>query len=450
MDLSLMTGVAWPRISGTGLECLISLLESLEESQRLASAVIYERQREQLEILLTHSERNSPYFASRLRKAGLTVKQLLQAEAWLEFEPMARRELQANAEKMRCANVPARHQPFNYGVTSGSTGEPVKVLRTGLNRLIWMAMTMREHQWNKRDFALRLTSVRAGISELGFIDDWGPPVSLLRKSGRSQGIPITSSAAQQAQWISEFGPAYLMYYPNSLVALLDHCEEQGVSFGGLRQIRSIGETLSPALRARTKTILNVPMTDTYSSNEIGVIAIECPVSGKYHVMAENLIVEILDEHGKPCAPGEIGRVVLTDLHNFATPMVRYDIGDYAEVGGLCPCGCELPTLNRVMGRERNLVVKPDGTRHWPLVGFAEYRDIAPVIQYQLIQRDLENIEFRLVVPRVLTGVEEAGLAATAQIALGHPFNISFRYFSESIPRAENGKFEEFVCAVDFK
>lgn len=447
MDLSLMTGVAWPRIAGNGIDCLVSLGQSLDHTQFLEYSQIRDRQKEQLDVLLTHAAQHSSHFAERLRKAGLTNKQLLQDEVWQEFGTLGRRELQVSEEKIRCKDVPTRHQPFNFGITSGSTGEPVKVLRTGLNRLIWMAMTMREHQWNKRDFSQRLTSVRAGIRELAFQNDWGLPASLLKSTGRSQGIPITASAANQAKWIQEFAPAYLMHYPNSLIALIDHCESHQFTFDGLKQIRSMGETVSPALRFKVKSSLNVSITDTYSSNEIGVIAIECPASGKYHIMAENLIVEILDDLGRPCQPGEIGRVILTDLHNFATPMVRYDIGDYAEVGDSCSCGRGLPTLNRILGRERNLVVKPDGTRNWPLVGFAEYREIAPIIQYQLVQIDLEQIEFRLVVPRVLTRVEEAGLTAVAQTALGHAFKIHFSYFSEAIPRSANGKFEEFICRI---
>ena len=440
MEMPLMPGVAWPKITGEGLECLASLINSLEQTQFLESSALKDCQQQQLEILIKHAAQHSAYFANRVRKSGAQLKDLMREDRWPEIGLLARRELQANEERMRCVDVPARHQPFNFGVTSGSTGEPVKVLRTGLNRLFWMAMTMRDHAWNKRDFSLRSTSVRASIPRLSFLDDWGPPASLLKKTGRSQGIPITAGAAQQAEWINQFGPSYLMHYPNSLAALVDYCEDHAILLNSLRQIRSMGETLSSELRMRVKKILNAEITDTYSSNEIGVIAIECPVSGMYHVMAENLMVEIVNARGGACQPGEIGKVrALTDLHNFATPIVRYDIGDYAEVGGSCPCGRGLPTLKRIVGRERNLVVKPDGSRHWPLVGFAEYRDIAPVTQYQLVQRDMENIEFRLVAPRILTRVEEAGLAATAQQALGYPFKIHFTYFSEFYP--QKGKWE---------
>jgi phenylacetate-coenzyme A ligase PaaK-like adenylate-forming protein len=62
-------------------------------------------------------------------------------------------------------------------------------------------------------------------------------------------------------------------------------------------------------------------------------------------------VEVLDEEGRPCAPGETGRVVATSLNNFAMPLIRYETGDTAEVGAPCPCGRGLPVLTRIMGRD---------------------------------------------------------------------------------------------------
>jgi phenylacetate-CoA ligase len=131
----------------------------------------------------------------------------------------------------------------------------------------------------------------------------------------------------------------------------------------------------------------------------------------------------------------------------ATPLIRYDIGDYGEVGPPCPCGRGLPTLARILGRERNLILMPDGTRHWPLVGFQKFREIAPVTQYQFIQHTREDIELRLVTERPFTGEDEKRLRALVQRALEHSFAVRFVYFKERIPAAASGKFEEFVCLV---
>ena len=164
-------------------------------------------------------------------------------------------------------------------------------------------------------------------------------------------------------------------------------------------------------------------------------------------MSENLIVEVINDAGQSCKDGEIGRIVITDLHNFAMPIIRYDIGDVAEVGGICPCGRGMPTLKRIVGRERNLILMPDGTKHYPLVGFAQFRDVAPVVQYQFIQHTREQIEGRLVTERPLTSDEEDALRTIVQNSLGYPFELRFSYFLDRIPRSPSGKFEEFMCKV---
>lgn len=156
---------------------------------------------------------------------------------------------------------------------------------------------------------------------------------------------------------------------------------------------------------------------------------------------------MLKDNGEPCKPAETGRIVVTDLHNFATPLIRYDIKDYAEVGEVCPCGRGGPTIKKVCGRERNLIRMPNGKRHWPLTGFMGFREIAPIQQYQLIQEQIEEIEVRLVAARPLTSDEEHKLCMVIQKALDYPFQLRFTYFDKQIPLAANGKFEEFICRV---
>ncbi|MDH5798589.1 MAG: hypothetical protein OEZ19_08485, partial [Paracoccaceae bacterium] len=203
----------------------------------------------------------------------------------------------------------------------------------------------------------------------------------------------------------------------------------------------------PGLRDRCRQLGDIEIVDLYSSQEVGLVALQCPDSGLYHIQCESLIVEILDEAGRPCEPGDIGRIVITDLHNFATPLIRYDIRDYAEVGPPCPCGRGLPTLSRIMGRRRNMVVFPDGRKHWPMIGAYRFREVADIRQYQAIQHSTEDIEIRLVVEKTLDAVQEAQLTALAHQSLGHPFPLRFSYFDRELPKSRGGKFEEFISLV---
>ncbi len=165
-------------------------------------------------------------------------------------------------------------------------------------------------------------------------------------------------------------------------------------------------------------------------------------------MSESAVLEVTNEDGAACGPGEVGRVLVTDLHNLATPVVRYDIGDYAEVGTACHCGRGLPTLARIVGRERNLVLAPDGSRHWPS-GLSGLAKVAPaIVQHQVIQLDRHRIEARLVVERALTTAEERAVADLLHGSVGPGFSVALTYSAERLEPARSGKFEEFICGVD--
>ncbi len=209
----------------------------------------------------------------------------------------------------------------------------------------------------------------------------------------------------------------------------------------------MSETLSPTGRAAAEAFFKARIFDCYSSGEVGIAALECPEGGLYHLMAETLLMELLEEGGNPCRPGETGRLVLTDLSNFASPVIRYDTADYAECAGACPCGRGLPSLRRIVGRERNLLRRPDGQRYWPQLDVERYREVAPVVEHQLLQREIDLLEMKLVVETPLTAKQEADLAGAVNAAIGYPFRIQFTYFDEEIPRSASGKFEEFLCLL---
>jgi phenylacetate-CoA ligase len=243
-------------------------------------------------------------------------------------------------------------------------------------------------------------------------------------------------------------PNYLLIYPNIWRALLDATEGKAGIWDQLHQVRTIGETVTDELRDRTRTKANAELVDLYSAEELGTIALQCPHSGLYHVMAEGLIVEILNPEGKHCQPGETGRVVVTDLKNLATPLLRYEVGDYAEVGHLCNCGRGLPTLKRILGREHGMVKLPDGSKHWPTTGIRDFPSDAAVRQCQLVQRSLQTMEVRLVVSNGnLNAAQEAALSKVIQHRMGYDFDCRFIYFKEQIPRSKSGKFEEFICEI---
>ena len=230
-------------------------------------------------------------------------------------------------------------------------------------------------------------------------------------------------------------------------ALIRHCAEADIKLPSLREVETLSEILPQGLRELCRKHWKVPLVDMYTTQEFGYLALQCPEHDHYHVQSEHVIHEILDENGRPCATDKSGRVVVTDLHNFATPLIRYDIGDYATAGAPCDCGRGLPVITNILGRQRNMIMLPDGTSHWPIPGYAEYNKIAPIKQFQFVQKTRENIEVNLVVGRPLSAQEEDRLKLLMNSKLGYAFNLQFNYH-DNIPHSASGKFEDFVSLVE--
>ncbi len=442
-----LPGLAWPPIPVGPLATLVALAEYLERSQWLDRSEIEKLQHRQLAVLARHLALNSRSFAARLATAGLAAEDLATPEGLRRLPPLGRRDMQSVGEEFFCRTLPEGHAPYRETRTSGSTGEPVRTRRTVVSQLFWRAINLRGHGWFGRDLTRPTTVIRAHLPAVRVQPHWGPPMNLLFETGPLQTIPVRTDLAEQVRLLVEFKPACLIVYPSNLDALVRHCRRHGIEIGGLELILTMGETLWPAVRAEAETLFGARVFDGYSSEELGNIALQCPDSGLYHVMAENLLVEVLDEAGRPCRPGETGRLVITDLSNFAAPLVRYDIRDHAEVADPCPCGRGLPSLKRILGRERNMLRRPDGQHHWPFLGYWRYRDAAPIVQYQLVQTALDRIEMRLVTEAPLTPRQEDDLAGVVRDGLGYPFDIRFVYFDQEIPRPASGKFEEFLSLL---
>jgi phenylacetate-CoA ligase len=439
--------IAFPAVNVGVPAALAALVAQLDQTQWLSEAELAAGQMRQLQVMAGHSTRESVYFKSVMERAGLTAEDLGTPEKFRRLPLLRRRDIQSAGASLFCHQLPAQHPPIAEVKSSGSTGEPVIVRRTSMCHLFWLAMTLRDHFWHGRDFSQRFTAIRAQFPKYVTRDDWGPPVNMLYKSGPFQAIPISAGLEQQWKWLSEFQPHTLLIYPSNLEGLLQYAQKRGVTLPSVHHIRTIGEMLRPETRELAGKVLTGKLADCYSTQEVGSLAVECPESSLYHICAENLIVEVLDDAGEPCGVGQTGRVVVTDLVNFATPIIRYEVGDYAEVGPRCPCGRGLPTLARILGRERNLVAMPDGTRHWPLVGTIKFREMTSIQQFQFIQHDREFIEMNYVSSEPLTSDHVAALTTLIQECLGHTFRLKFTPFENVIPRAAGGKFEEFICKV---
>ena len=445
-------GIVWPAISDQSGNILLTLLFQLEQSQWWPPERLCAAQFGQAARLLRHAFETVPFYSERLGQAGYDPDAAIDEESWLDLPLLARADIQLADKDLWSRALPKSHGKASKLVTSGSTGTPVEWLSTGLTSIFWDLFTVRDFLWRRCDVSGKLAAIRydrtgsANYPDGAALANWGAGFASAMPTGPCAFLSIDTAIEQQGEWLARQDADYLITHPFNLQALIRHCAESGIEIKRLRQVQTLSELLPPGLRALCEEHWKVSLVDMYTTQEAGYLALQCPEHAHYHVQSENVILEILDENGRPCAAGETGRVVVTDLHNFATPLIRYDIGDFAEAGASCDCGRGLPVIAKIIGRQRNMIILPDGSSRWPLTGYEEFNKIAPVRQFQMVQKTRQDVEVKLVVGRALSTPEEERLKHLINSKLGYAFALEFSYH-DNIARSAGGKFEDFISLV---
>jgi len=347
--------VVWPALLPEWHAKVLAIEFQLEQSEWWSAQELREQQFRQLTALLSHAMRTVPFYDRHLAPSGHQLGQPVTAELWSRLPTLSRAQLQSNADALASSAVPPTHGRVGEHQLALAGGPPVRLRRTELADLIRLAFFVREEIWHRRSLDGKLAAILPDPSGASAYPagrrepDWGLPMGPLYGTGPLVRLDSRASLAEQADWLAREAPAYLLAGPAGILALARHVRVHGLTFPGLRGLRSIGDALPAETRSAVREAWGVPLTHIYRADETGPIALQCPEHECFHIQSEAVLVEVVDAQGRPCIAGETGRVVVTPLHNFAMPLIRYELGHFAEVGGTCPCGRELPVLTRLLG-----------------------------------------------------------------------------------------------------
>jgi phenylacetate-CoA ligase len=275
--------------------------------------------------------------------------------------------------------------------TSGSSGEPFTVRRTWLEDKLQYLFRLRA--FHSFGVGPRDRIVAVGIA--------GRPTAGDRKLvGRSLGAfgfqqrQLIDGLQEPAQVAAQLGvarPDVLIGLPGMLDRLAAPELADVVRSVRPRVVIVGGEVATPAMRLRIRETFAAPLYETYASHECPLVAWECHHSGDLHTCDDGVLVEVLRD-GLPVNPGERGEVVVTNLHAYAMPFIRYRIGDLATRGAPCGCGAPFSTIGEIQGRMIDYFPLPDGRLLHPyeIVSRLVWGPREWMKQYQLVQerRDL--------------------------------------------------------------
>lgn len=334
-------------------EAIFTLRDLYLSSTKLSPTELANKNIRELAQLVNHARSHSAFWQEKLPSPE-SWNSLALSEILSQLPTFTRADLSAHETAMRVIPKGSNAKEFGGFATSGSTGQPVRGLRHRPSFLVEQsAWSLFEWAWQGRRESARLLSFRIHGES---IDNQPapPPLSLL------PGNLLMTQRSSTESLISELVEILLKIQPDYLfvngVTLRLVCEEiLRLNLGPItvEQVLAVSDSVDEQLRRVTLQALGATIADRYSTEEFGVIAYDCPSLQHLHVLQPSVIVEIVDDCGNAVEAGAPGRILITGLHSFAQPLIRYEVGDIGEWDPVpCSLGITWPALRAIHGRVR--------------------------------------------------------------------------------------------------
>ncbi len=370
----------------------IECLRYLRRSQYWAAEQLRHWQLRRLNALLGQARLASRFWRARLHGLQLPLGSLAELQT---ISPLIKSDITQHLEEIKTTNLPASRYVMSR--TGGSTGEPMFYYwdKRGMD---WNRGTVyRSAEWAGTALGERAMQMS------GSHFDYDQAQKLhSRLVGVLQRTKDCSVAFLNEEKLEEYRRTLMRFRPTSIWGYASGLAEfarflassyPGERYPFVRALITSSETLRPEQRADIERIFGPgSVFDHYGSREM-YIGAECSAHDGYHLHSEVLVVEVVDRDGHVVAPGQLGRVLLTDLSNHAFPFIRYDIGDLGVMAEPQTCSCDvgLPKLQRLEGRIADVIVLPDRILTAP--NFATLFSDKPGIRaYQIRQEEIGELQ----------------------------------------------------------
>lgn len=373
----------------------LKVVEELRARERMSPDERLARQWKMLVKLVEHAWNNCPYYRRRFGDAGFDPHDL---RSWDDFERLpilTKSDIRSASAEM--VSKTADRSRLVARKTSGSTGVSLNFFVDDAEFQFKRGAACYRDQWS----GWRLGEWRAAV--------WGNPTYLqsfrtrLRNALLERTFSLDTLKMDErmmhrfAREILRRRPTLLFGHAHSLYLFAGFWKENRYPEYGFRGIISTAMILHGFERRKCEDVFGCRVFDRYGCEEVSLIASECEAHEGLHENTDTLVIEVRNDHGR-CAPGETGKVIVTDLHNFAMPFIRYEVGDMAaKKAGACPCGRTYPMLDGVVGRVADYLRTPEG--QW-ISGISLTENFATLIpgleQVQIVQERADFLRLRVV------------------------------------------------------
>jgi len=403
-------------------------LKFLQNSQHWTRNQIDDYQNQRLRKLIHHSYENVPFYRELFDKLNLKPADIQTKDDLKKLPIVTKDDLRRNKGKHLASNIKKKDLVFSS--SSGSTGEPFQFYKTKESESFITAAAIRGWNW----MGYNLGDSYAKIS-------MNPRNSLIKKIQDYINNSLYLSSTQLIE--SEFSrivdeivkadPEYIRCYPVPLYYLASIIDNQQNIYPGkkLKAINTTGSTLLDEVREKIEKVFNVKIYDSYSC-EGGAVFYECPTHQYYHPSQEYAIQEFIEDDYTKADPEHPVRHITTDLHNYASPFIRYDTQDYVVLGAnqTCSCGRDMLNIKKIKGRDSDILITPS-KKYLIVENFVAYFEwITEVDQIQIVQNEINEIIFNLVVNESFNNTVLSKLKNYWQDYIGADVRLVFKIVDE--------------------
>ena len=432
------------KVRRSGWEKQYSEIKSVITEHDLASF-----QEKYLEKLLLHAYQNVPYYHDIFEEIGIIKNDKVNLSKFNAIPILTKEVMRKHWKELLSRGYTARK--WQYNSSGGSTGEPVRFIQDDVYDK-WGNAAF--YYWYKDILGIDEPGVKKIIlwgSERDLFQggmDWKTKiVNWLTNTVFLNSFKMTEEDMEHyVSVINSYKPDLIRGYAGSLYELCRCAERKGIKVYSPKVVVSSAEMLSDEVREEIEKVFGTKVYDFYGSREANNLAGECK-EGLMHALAFHNYVEVLNNHNEPVKEGGKGRVVVTNLHNYSMPFIRYEIGDMAVLGPeKCKCGNPLPTLKKITGRITDHFVKEDGTLISGSALTLTFNLKDWVKAFQIIQEDYKRVRFLIVGDVSVSESEKREVEDKLKFLLGQDCKIIWDFVNE-IPKTPQGKYLYIRCLV---
>lgn len=364
----------------------------LSRSQWLSREELFEIQAAKLRAMVSHAYHKTALYR---RLYGATCPEIRSSKDIKKLPILRKDDLRQTPLEERTAQGTDLSRCVRK-TTSGTTGIPVTILEDPASAAYLEGLYLRRlWSYGVRPWH-RIFRIVAGPVEKVYTQNIADIAGVWGRIRTNRLIRMSSAEdiRTQLKVFVEKGASVLIAPPSYFRALRDVCESSGSRLE-LKVAVTWGELLDLKTRRMISDFFGAEVFDGYGCVEvapIGGLAWECPTHTAYHINIDSVVLEFLKD-GEDVAAGESGEVVATSLFRWATPVIRYYLGDRATpLDDECPCGRGLPLLKNIEGRVVDSVKRPNGEYISPYTIMFTLQDIGGLKQFKIVQRGDYSIE----------------------------------------------------------